>query len=42
MGQQEIADMLAQTLQEEKAADEKLSSLATSGINKEAAAEVAD
>jgi ferritin-like metal-binding protein YciE len=42
MGQKEIADLLAQTLKEEKAADEKLTSLATAGINKEAAAEIAD
>jgi ferritin-like metal-binding protein YciE len=42
MSQPEIADLLSQTLTEEKAANEKLTELATSGINREAAAEVAD
>ena len=42
MGQTKIADLLNQTLVEEKAADEKLTELATSGINREAAQEVAD
>lgn len=42
MGQTKIADLLSQTLVEEKAADEKLTELATSGINREAAQEVAD
>ena len=37
MGHTEAADLLQQTLDEEKAADEKLSSLAESGINQEAA-----
>lgn len=41
MGQTEIADLLSQTLTEEKAADEKLTELATNGINREAAQEVA-
>jgi ferritin-like metal-binding protein YciE len=34
----EVADLLEETLQEEKAADEKLTSLAEGGINEEAAA----
>jgi len=38
MGHTDAADLLQQTLDEEKAADEKLSSLAESGINQEAAA----
>ena len=38
MGHSEAADLLQQTLDEEKAADEKLSSLAEGGINQEAAA----
>jgi ferritin-like metal-binding protein YciE len=42
MGQTQIADILSQTLKEEKAADEKLTELATSGINREAAQEIAD
>ena len=42
MGQSEIADLLGQTLAEEKAANDKLTELATSGINREAAQEVAD
>jgi ferritin-like metal-binding protein YciE len=42
MNQTEIADLLSQTLTEEKAANEKLTELATSGINREAAAELAD
>jgi ferritin-like metal-binding protein YciE len=37
MGHAEAADLLQQTLDEEKAADEKLTSLATSGINERAA-----
>ena len=42
MGQEQIADLLSQTLSEEKKADEKLTELATSGINREAAQEVAE
>ena len=42
MGQEQIAGLLEQTLGEEKKADEKLTELATSGINREAAQEVAD
>jgi ferritin-like metal-binding protein YciE len=42
LGQQPIADLLSQTLTEEKAANDKLTELATSGINREAAQEVAD
>ena len=38
MGHKEAADLLQQTLDEEKAADKKLSSLAEGGINQEAAA----
>src|SRR6186713_2268768 len=37
MGHSEAADLLQQTLEEEKAADEKLSSLAEGGINQTAA-----
>jgi ferritin-like metal-binding protein YciE len=37
LGQTEAADLLQETLDEEKAADEKLSALAQSGINQEAA-----
>ena len=37
MGHNEAADLLQQTLDEEKAADEKLSELAEGGINQEAA-----
>lgn len=37
MGHDEAADLLQETLDEEKAADEKLSSLAEGGINQEAA-----
>src|SRR4029453_15544437 len=37
MGHNEAADLLQQTLEEEKSADEKLSSLAEDGINREAA-----
>ena len=37
LGQDDAADLLQQTLDEEKAADEKLSSLAEGGINDEAA-----
>jgi ferritin-like metal-binding protein YciE len=42
MGQEDIADLLEQTLQEERSADLKLTSLATSGINRQAAQEVAE
>lgn len=42
MNQEQIAGLLGQTLSEEKKADEKLTELATNGINKEAAQEVAD
>jgi ferritin-like metal-binding protein YciE len=42
MGQDQIADLLGQTLAEEKKADEKLTELATNGINREAAQEIAD
>ena len=38
MGHMDAADLLQQTLDEEKAADEKLTSLAENGINQEAAA----
>jgi ferritin-like metal-binding protein YciE len=38
MGHEEAADLLQQTLDEEKAADEKLSGLAEGGINQSAAA----
>lgn len=37
MGHEEAAELLEQTLEEEKAADDKLSSLAESGINQQAA-----
>jgi hypothetical protein len=37
MGLEEAADLLQETLDEEKAADEKLTSLAEGGINQEAA-----
>ena len=37
MGEEEAAQLLEQTLHEEKAADEKLSSLAEGGINLQAA-----
>jgi ferritin-like metal-binding protein YciE len=37
MGHDEVASLLEQTLEEEKAADEKLSSIAEGGINQEAA-----
>jgi hypothetical protein len=37
MGHDEAADTLQQTLDEEKATDEKLTSLAEAGINQEAA-----
>ena len=37
MGHKEAADLLQQTLDEEKAADKKLSSLAEGGINQQAA-----
>ena len=42
MGQDEIADVLDQTLSEEKAADRKLTQLAEGGINRAAAGEPAD
>lgn len=42
MGETDVASLLQDTLQEEKAADEKLTQLARSGINKEAAQEIAD
>jgi ferritin-like metal-binding protein YciE len=38
MGHAEAAELLQQTLDEEKAADEKLSTIAENGINREAAA----
>lgn len=37
MGHDEAASLLEETLEEEKAADEKLTSIAESGINEEAA-----
>jgi ferritin-like metal-binding protein YciE len=37
MGHDEVADLLQQNLDEEKAADEKLSSIAEGGVNQEAA-----
>lgn len=36
-GQNQVADLLAQTLQEEKQTDEKLTSIATSQVNEQAA-----
>ena len=42
MGQNKIADLLSQTLAEEKNADVKLTELAMNGINREAAQEIAD
>lgn len=39
LGQTDIADILAQTLQEEKEADELLTSIAESSVNKQAAGE---
>jgi ferritin-like metal-binding protein YciE len=42
MGQMQVADLFTQTLGEEKNADQKLTDLAVSGINKEAMAETAD
>lgn len=42
MDRTDIAELLAQTLQEEKKADAKLTELATSGINREAAQEAAN
>ena len=36
-GQNQVADLLEQTLDEEKATDEKLTKIATSGINQKAA-----
>lgn len=41
MGQSEVANLLTQTLEEEKKADMKLTELATSGINREAVQEMA-
>ena len=41
MGQSKVADLLTQTLDEEKKADMKLTELATSGINREAVQEIA-
>ena len=40
MGESEVANLLQQTLKEEKAADQKLTQLAESGINKSAAEEL--
>jgi ferritin-like metal-binding protein YciE len=40
MGEMEVANLLQETLKEEKAADQKLTQLAVSGINKDAAKEV--
>jgi ferritin-like metal-binding protein YciE len=40
MGETEVASLLQETLKEEKAADQKLTQLAQSGINQEAAQEV--
>src|ERR1700722_13738917 len=40
MGENEVAQLLHETLKEEKAADQKLTQLAQSGINKDAAQEV--
>ncbi|HEV8395990.1 MAG TPA: DUF892 family protein [Vicinamibacterales bacterium] len=37
LGHNDVADLLAETLEEEKAADEKLTSLAESGVNAGAA-----
>jgi ferritin-like metal-binding protein YciE len=42
MGEEEVADLFEETLAEEKNADEKLTQLATGGINREAAAELAE
>jgi len=42
IGREDIAGLLEQTLQEERNADLKLTSLATSGINRQAAQEVAE
>jgi ferritin-like metal-binding protein YciE len=39
MGHSEAADLLAETLEEEKAADEKLTTIAEGGINEEAASQ---
>lgn len=41
MGQSQVADLLSQTLNEEKKADQKLTELAMSGINREAIQEMA-
>jgi ferritin-like metal-binding protein YciE len=40
MGEPEVANLLQETLKEEKAADQKLTQLAESGINREAAQEL--
>jgi ferritin-like metal-binding protein YciE len=40
MGETEVATLLQDTLKEEKAADQKLTQLAVSGINREAAQEM--
>lgn len=42
MGQLQVADLLGQTLAEEKKADEKLTELANSGINHQATLEVSE
>jgi len=42
MGQMQIASLLTETLNEEKKADQKLTQLAVSGINREALSEEAD
>ena len=42
MGETEVADLLQETLKEEKAADQKLTQLAESGINRDAAQEMND
>ena len=42
MGEKEVATLLQDTLKEEKAADQKLTQLAESGINREAAQEMKD
>jgi ferritin-like metal-binding protein YciE len=39
MGHSEAADLLAETLEEEKAADEKLTTIAEGGINEKAASQ---
>src|SRR5580658_2466097 len=42
MGETEVASLLQETLKEEKAADQKLTQLALSGINRQAAQEIKD